>query len=52
MARASTPESRAKEWNKQGMHAVSTATVEYWHVRRELMLMEFSGGQPDSFRTG
>jgi hypothetical protein len=23
-----------------------------WHVRRELMLIEFSGGRPDSFRTG
>lgn len=38
--------------NEQGVHAVSTATVGHRHVRRELTLIEFSGGQPDSFRTG
>jgi len=34
------------------MHAVSTATGGHRHVRRELTLFEFSGGRPDSFRTG
>ena len=43
---------RANGGNEQGMHAVSTATGGHRHVRRELTLFEFSGGRPDSFRTG
>jgi len=34
------------------MHAVSTAAGGHRHVRRELKLIEFGGGRPDSFRTG